>query len=340
MIYFWLILIYNVGVKIIIVTSDPDSASYRLRIKRYVPELAAGGHECVERVLPGGELARLKFFRGLKGYDQLLWHKRIANPIVAAMLKRYSPPVVYDFDDAIMYDPHDPERVDTKRLKGFGRIASVSEVMIAGNEYLAGHGREYCKRVEVLPTAVEVDRYVPGAGRLDDGKVRLVWIGSSSTLPFMEEKKAVFEELGRRYDNVVLRIIADCYFELDNMAVEKVQWSESGQYEALSGGDIGLAPTPDDRFTRGKCGFKILQYMAAGLPVVADAVGLNAEFVEEGVTGFMPGDDESWLARISELVDDVGKRAAYGAAARAKVSEKYDIGVIGKRFTELVVGQV
>ena len=298
--------------------------------------LEGAGHDCVERVLPGGELARLRFFRGMKDYDLLIWHKRIANPIVAWMLKRYSPPVVYDFDDAIMYDPNEPDRVDSKRLNGFGRIANAADMVIAGNEYLAGHAKEYCGRVEVLPTAVEVDRYMPGAGRMEDGKVRLVWVGSSSTLPFLAKKKAVFEELGSRYDNVVLRIIADCFFELDNMAVEKVQWCELGQYEAISGGDIGLAPTPDDRFTRGKCGFKILQYMAAGLTVVADSVGLNAEIVDDGVTGFMPGDDDIWLANICELIENGGKREAFGRAARERVCQRYDVGVIGGRFVEQI----
>ena len=335
-IYFCFNIIYNGGVRILITTSDPDSASYRLRIKRYVPALEGAGHECVEQVLPGGELGRLRFFRSLKGYDLLIWHKRIANPLVAAMLKRYAPPVVYDFDDAIMYDPNEPERVDSKRLKGFERIARAADRIIAGNSYLADHAREYCDKVTVLPTAVEVDKYMPGSGKAEDGKVRLVWVGSSSTLPFLVQKREVFEELGRRHDNVVLRIIADCFFELDNMAVEKVQWTEAGQYEAICGGDIGLAPTPDDRFTRGKCGFKILQYMAAGLPVVADGVGLNADIVDDGVTGFMPGDDSGWLEKISELVDNSAKREVMGRASREKVEGVYDVGIVGRRILGIV----
>ena len=323
-------------VRILIVTSDPDSASYRLRIKRYVPVLETAGYVCVESVLPKGELGRLKFFRGMKGYDLLIWHKRIANPIVAAMLKRYASPIVYDLDDAIMYDPNDPERADGKRLKGFGRIAGAADRVIAGNEYLADHVREYCDKVEVLPTAVEVDKYKVGSGKADDGKVRLVWIGSSSTLPFMRARKEVFEEIGKRYDNVVLRLIADCFFDLENMEVEKVQWSEAGQYEAICGGDIGLAPTPEDKFTRGKCGFKILQYMAAGLPVVADSVGLNAEIVDDGVTGYMPKDGQGWVEKLAELVEDKAKRDEFGRVAREKVEARYDVGKIGERFLEIV----
>jgi len=169
----------------------------------------------------------------------------------------------------------------------------------------------------------------------NDSRICLVWIGSRSTLQYLAEIKPALEQIGLRYDNVVLRIICDNFFNLKNMEVEKRRWSLGNQVEDLTTSHIGLAPLPDNRFTRGKCGFKILQYQAAHLPVIASPVGVNSEYVRNGITGFHASNIKEWIDRISELIDNIELRKKMSEAGGAQ-AQRFDITVIGKQLCSLI----
>ena len=155
------------------------------------------------------------------------------------------------------------------------------------------------------------------------------------TLKYLEEIKPAFAEIGSRFDNVVLRIICDQFFDLKNMEVEKCHWSLENQAVDLATSDIGLAPLPDNRFTKGKCGFKILQYASAGLPVVASPVGVNAEYVCDGVTGFHAVNALQWVTRIITLIENPELRKRMGDEGLVRAGN-FDASVIGRRLTELI----
>jgi glycosyltransferase involved in cell wall biosynthesis len=154
-------------------------------------------------------------------------------------------------------------------------------------------------------------------------------------LGYLAELKPVLEEIGSRFDNVVLRIVCDDFFDLRNTPVEKRLWSMETRAIDLATSDIGLAPLPDNRFTRGKCSFKVLEYAAAGLPVVASPIGTNAEYVKDGATGFLVTDTRQWVDRITELIENPNLRKRMGQEGRAH-AEKYDVSVIGKQLTDLI----
>jgi len=185
-----------------------------------------------------------------------------------------------------------------------------------------------------IPTDIKAYRAQTKAK--NDDKIRLVWIGSKSTLKYLAEIKPALEEIGSRFDNAILRIICDDFFDLQNMEVEKHQWHKDTEVVNLINSDIGLAPLPDDRFTRGKCGFKILQYAAAKLPVVASPVGVNAEYVCNGVTGFHAINASQWIDKISKLIENAELRKRMGQEGQANM-KNYDIDVIGKRLLDLIV---
>jgi len=138
-----------------------------------------------------------------------------------------------------------------------------------------------------------------------------------------------------RFDNVILRIICDDFFNLYNMSVEKHRWSEKTQVLDLVSSDIGLAPLPDDPFARGKCGFKILQCAAAGLPVITTPVGVNSEYVTDGITGYHASNLSQWIDKITELIENANLRKKMGEAGRVYV-EKFDINIIGKELCSLL----
>jgi len=322
---------------LLVLTNNPERASFRLRIEVYLDILRDNGIECEVVQFPSGSLARQKLFKRSVKFDGVFLHKKRLNFLDAVWLRRYARKVIYDFDDAIMYSDKHPDRPSHKRQKSFQRTVKLADMVIADNSYLANHARNFNTNVEVLKTGLNVSNYKRNVGPTDDGKIRLVWIGSKSTLPYLMEIKPALEEIGSRFDNVILRIICDDFFDLQNMEVEKRQWSLQNQVIDLATSHIGLAPLPDDRFARGKSGgFKILQYAAVGLPVIASR-GVNAECIREESNGFLAGDCSEWVDKISCLLRDSQLRKQMGQAGKVEV-QQFDLKVLGKQLVNLIKG--
>ena len=320
---------------LLVLTNNPERASFRLRIEVYLDVLRDNGIECEVVRFPAGSLARRKLFKQTANFDAVFLHKKRLNSLDAFWLRRYAAKVIYDFDDAIMYSDKHPDRPSRKRQESFQRTVKLADMVIAGNSYLAEHARKLNPNVEVFPTGLDTHAYELKVEPTNDAKLRLVWIGSGSTLKYLAGIKPALEEIGSCFDNVILRIICDDFFDLWNMKVEKCLWSEYKQAIDLATGDIGLAPLPDNHFTKGKCSFKILQYAAAGLPVVASPVGSNAEYVQEGVNGFLAGDCSEWVDKMSRLLTDSQLRKQMGQAGREDVKQ-FDLRVIGKQLCRLI----
>lgn len=320
---------------LLVLSNNTKRASFRQRIGIYIDTLRTEGIECEVVQLPSGTLARRELFKRAGEFDGVFLHKKKLNFFDALLLRRYARKIIYDFDDAVMYPEKNPERSDGKRARSFQRTARLADMVIAGNSYLAEHAKSCNADVQILPTGLDISAYNVRANPGSDGKIRLVWIGSKSTLPYLAEVKPALEEIGSRFENVVLRLISDEFFDLQNMQVEKNRWSEQTQIMDLLTSDIGLAPLPDNRFTRGKCGFKILQYAAAGLPVVASPVGVNAQYVRDTVTGFFAVNLSEWSDRIAKLITDSDLRRKMGTGALTIVKD-FDAGVIGRQLTESI----
>jgi hypothetical protein len=176
----------------------------------------------------------------------------------ARILRKHAGKLIYDFDDAVMYSPKTPQSDLTSHRRLFRRTAAMADVVVAGNSYLAQHALGFNNNVHILPTGLDIDRFKIDVQKQVDGKVRLVWIGSKSTLRYLSLIKPVLEKVGLRFSQAVLRIICDGFPDFKNIEVEKRNWSKQTEIADLKQCDIGLAPLPDDRFTRGKCGFKVL----------------------------------------------------------------------------------
>ena len=323
--------------KILIIISNPKRASFRQRIAIHLNTLHA--HEISTKVvkLPSGPLGRRKLFQQAADYDCVILHKKALNYLNAIWLRKFSKKIIYDFDDAIMYDAENPNKPSRKRQKAFQRTVKVADKVIAGNSYLAEHAMKFNSNVEVLQTGLNTKAYEIPTKPENQGTSRLVWIGSESTLRYLVEIIPALEEIGSRFDNVVLRIICDQFFDLQNMRVEKHVWSIKTQVFDLFSSDIGLAPLPDNRFTRGKCGFKILQYAAAGLPIITSPVGVNSEYVRNGETGYYASSVPQWIDRITELIQSAELRKQMGTTGRVHVG-KFDIDVIGRKLCNILNG--
>lgn len=320
---------------LLVLTNNPERASFRQRIGIYRDTLRAKGINSEVVRFPSNPVTRWRLLKKCADFDAVLLHKKRLNMFDAPWLRRYARCVIYDFDDAVMYSDKHPERLCRKRQKDFQRTVSLSDLVLAGNAYLADHAKKYNSNIVILPTGLDTKAYKINVTAPDDDKIRLVWIGSKATLKYLANIKPALEEIGYRFNNVILRIISDDFFGLQNIPVEKYLWSSEKEAHDLAVSDIGLSPLPDNRFTRGKCGFKILQYAAAALPVVASPVGVNAELIIDGVTGFIAADTRQWIDRITELIENPSLRKKMGLEGQAH-AEKYNVPVIGKQLTDLI----
>lgn len=239
-------------------------------------------------------------------------------------------PMVYDFDDAIWHMDVSEANRKLKWLKDPGKVPKIIALarhVIAGNEYLADYARKFNKRVEVIPTVIDTERYVPQAGSpRPDGKVVIGWTGSLTSVAHLQLALPMLRELWAEHgDRVIFRVISDRPLEAPGLPVENVRWNAATEAEDLAAIDVGIMPLPDNEWSRGKCGFKGLQYMGMGKAVVLSRVGVNSTIVQDGKNGFLASTDEEWKEKLSKLIADADLRRRLGLAARRTVEEKYSV---------------
>jgi glycosyltransferase involved in cell wall biosynthesis len=244
-------------------------------------------------------------------------------------------PLILDFDDAIFhqYDSHRLAPVRAllgRKLQGLMRRAKICT---PGNAYLAAYAERFCKDVRVLPTVVDTERYRPAPSRAEGRAITIGWIGSPSTWAFIEPLTPILQRFAARAD-VRVKVVGAGRLAGKPEGLEFLDWAEEREIADIQSMDIGIMPLPDEPFARGKCGYKLIQYGACGLPVVASPVGVNAEIVIEGETGFLAGAPELFGAAIKRLLADPGLRQRLGEAGRARVVERYSLAAYEARFMD------
>jgi glycosyltransferase involved in cell wall biosynthesis len=321
--------------KVLVIITNPQQASYRLRIDALRLLLAKRGVELDVKIRPRNFLIRRSLLRSAKDYHAVILQRKFLDPADARLLRRAARKIFYDIDDAVMYHAHRVGRISQWRTnRRFDATARVLDHVVAGNEYLAQMFRDRGREVSVLPTCVDPAHYLVKQHAVAD-PVRLVWIGSSSTLPYLAEIVPALRQL----PGVRLITIADRTLDAAAGAgvdIEHIPWSLDTESDSLTRGDIGIAPTPCDRWTLGKCGFKIIQYMAAGLPVIASPVGANAEIVRANETGLLATTPQEWVEAIRRLASDANLRAAMGRAGRDRVEREYSLPRAAEVWTRLL----
>src|SRR5687768_2481855 len=322
--------------RILVIANNLAQASFRVRIEALVAPLRDRGFELDVKLRPRSPFSRRALLRSARHYHAVILQRKFLGPSDARVLRRDARRIYYDVDDAVMYHAGPVGWFSQWRTtRRFQATAAVVDRVVAGNEYLADIFRAHGCAVTVLPTVVDPSRYQVKQ-HAPTNAPRLVWIGSRSTLPYVREHLAALKQAARDVPGLKLVTVADETIENGQLPVEHVPWSADSEAAALVSGDIGIAPTPNDRWTLGKCGFKIVQYMAAGLPVVASPVGANAELVKAGETGYLPEKPEEWAEHIATLARDAKLRAAMGRAGRQLVEQKYSLEHVADEWAKLL----
>lgn len=248
-------------------------------------------------------------------------------------------PLVVDYDDAVFhrYDLHRSPFVRQLLGRKLDKLMASASLVTAGNRYPANRAKTArTQRVEIVPTVVDLTAYTRRPEPFCENAVTIGWIGTPSTwaeymVPMMPLLTHTAEAAGARITAVGADAAAEAHPLLDNRP-----WTEDSEVVRIHEMDIGIMPLTDTPWSRGKCGYKLIQYRACGIPVIASPVGVNAEIVEHGVNGFLASSDAEWAEALQTLLHDANLRARMGEAGRRKVERDYSLQVWGPRVASLL----
>lgn len=313
-----------------------DHVCCRYRLAAFQPHFKRAGHEVTLVSWPATPWAWARLPRA----DAVVVLRKLLSPWELFWIRRAASILIYDFDDAVFQRDSYAAKgsASHRRRRRFAGTVRAADVVVAGNSFLRAEAARWGipARVVEIPTCVEPAGY-PVANHFQTRHgVQLVWIGSSSTLRGLEAIRPLLNELGRRMPGIRLKLICDRFLKLDHLPIIECLWSEQQEAVDLAAADIGVSWVPDDSWSRGKCGLKVLQYMAAGLPVVANPVGVQAEIVLDGRTGFLVRTVEEWVRAVGRLAADAELRRRLGEAGRRRVEQHYSVAVGAGRWVDVL----
>lgn len=322
-------------------------ASSRMRFLQYLPWLQQAGIQVTVQPLLSDELLVARYQRGGYGlwplfrayadrlqamlecrHFDVVWIEKEALPWFPAWLERWllrSTPYVLDFDDAIFhnYDLHRFAWVRHVYGRRIDRLMEGARLVVAGNRYLANRATAAgARRVAVIPTVIDLSRYGTKRGYALSGKPRIVWIGSPDTVRFLMLAAKPLAKLAQ-IQPFTLRVIGGDAAVLPGVDVEKYRWSAETEATAISECDVGIMPLGDTPWELGKCAYKLIQYMACGLPTVSSPVGANLEVVVNNETGLFAEDALAWVECLAALLSNAALRQQMGLAGRVRVENYY-----------------
>jgi glycosyltransferase involved in cell wall biosynthesis len=292
-----------------------------------------------------GALSRLGRLLGAGGFDVVVVHRDLlprGNRMALRLLERAKVPWVFDFDDAIYLAPRDyvdagePSRERMALGKDPSEIEAIvagAAIVLAGNETIAAWARARCRDVRVQPTPVDTDVFRPPLRPEALGAAGVVgWVGSPTAAYCIRSLRAALGRLGHRRRYSLHVVGAGEPIDVPGVKCVERAWTlddEPDEYRALT---VGLYPLPDNDWTRGKCGYKALAYMASGAVPVVSPVGVNAEIVEHGVRGFHATSDDEWVEHVDRLLGDAELRAEMSVRGRAFVEAKFSVRALQEPF--------
>ncbi|RDU96035.1 glycosyltransferase family 4 protein [Trinickia dinghuensis] len=344
--------------KVTALTSGHNTPSARFRVRQYLPRLKSLGIDVTDYCpavsnsaqLPGPlRKIRRRYLPPIMVAQSLLnialrvpgvsgslrgdvtWLERNFAPgldDLAFVLKR---PLVVDIDDAIwLYNPFGAGMIR--------RLVSRADAVFAGNQYLADWCRPFCRDIHVIPTAIDTERFRPVAAPREHGDRFVVgWTGTAGNFRFLRNIEPPLAAFLRKNSDATFLVVADERPSLPSLPQEQLQfvrWTASIEHEILAGMDVGIMPIDDSDLSRGKCSFKMLQYMAAGIPVVVSPYGMNAELLALDRIGVGAVSSDDWVDALQLLHGDQALRERLGAAGRAVAETDFSTASVANKIAK------
>jgi len=246
--------------------------------------------------------------------------------------------LIFDFDDSIWLPTISKGNQRLKFLKNpdkIKKIISFSSQVVCGNQYLATYASKYNSNVIIIPSTIDTDRYYTRK-KATPKAITIGWSGSFTTVPHFEYLIPALIKIQFKYgDWVNFLLIGVAGYNCKGLNIRSMPWNAKSEVEDLHFFDIGIMPLPDDEWTRGKCGMKGLQYMAAGIPTIMSPVGVNKEIIQDGENGFLASTEAEWIDKLTSLIESADLRERIGLNGRKTIEEKYSVKAVAPRYLEL-----
>lgn len=337
----------------------------RFRFEQYLSFLSRNGVECQyswlldenddrwfyessfgKKILVGSKCTLKRFielFDGTLRRTDIIFVFRealfIGPPFFEIIAKRYNKKIIFDFDDAIWLSQVSKNNKSFSWLKWKSKtdyLMQLSDIVIAGNSFLAEYAKKFAKNVEIVPTTIDTDLYIPRPRSLT-GQFCIGWSGSFSTTSHLCVAQTALKHIKTKYgEKIKIKIIGDATYEDTLLDVKGLPWSLSTEIEDLQTFDLGIMPLPDDDWCRGKCGLKGLQYMALGIPTVMSPVGVNSSIIIDGINGFLARTESDWIKKITTVIENPHQRTRLGDEARKTVVLNYSVSAWRDKYLSIL----
>ena len=336
-------------------------SSSRVRFYQYFPYLKSHGVDItsapffkdsyVQRIYTGQRVNSISILHAYwkrlsvlleSAKTDLLWVEKELFPWLPAwfesLMQTRGIPYVVDYDDAVFhrYDLHRSILVRSLLKNKIDRVMRHAVLVVAGNAYLADRAKQAgAKRIEYLPSVVDVSSYQTKKNEIKS-PFRIGWVGSPITVPYLDVVRDALMQLSKEADIHVTLIGSGEIAPFSNISTTILPWDE--ETERFIGGlfDVGIMPLVDGPFERGKCGYKLVQYMAGGLPIIASPVGVNSQMIEPGVNGYLASTTEEWLKAFRSLIHDNQLTMEMGRAGRQKAERLYNLQITAPKLLDLL----
>lgn len=310
-----------------------ESQDHQIKISpffnnRYIKHLYSNDKPAIVLDSIKAYLKRSAALLKIKKFDIIWIEKEIFPyfpPFTERILKFFKIKYIVDYDDAVFHIYDMNKNIFIKKILGkkIDAVMKNSSLVAAGNDYILKRAQTAgADNIKIIPTVVDIDKYPLNKRSQQQQLINIGWIGSPATSFYLKQLENLIREIFADHKVKFSAIGGDAHL-LKNIPVEIIQWKEKTEAEEISRFDIGIMPLDDSPWSRGKCGYKLIQYMASGLPVVASPVGVNKEIVEHGINGFLADSPEEWKFYIEKLLKDKNLRIKMGKKGRQKVENFY-----------------
>ncbi len=324
--------------KLLCVVDHGGAPSIRLRLRECLPYYSRLGIETTMVAVRRSSLReRWRVLREAKQHDVVLLFKTIGfRPFELRRLRRANPRIVFDFDDAVMFREQKYQRpLRRQDFDKFLHTIKCCAAAVAGNDFLASFAEACGTKTTVLPTPIDTIKYQTKPQSAARGST-VGWLGLSDGLPYVRSIHSPLRRLSDRFPDFKLRIVSDKPLHLEGVRIENEIWQAEKEQQLLASFDVGIMPLWDSVWTRGKCGYKILQYMGVGTAAVASAVGANSQIVTHGENGFLARTDDDWFKNIAALLDNPVLRQTFGSRGRETVEQKYSLEKFAQDYAQVL----
>ncbi|MCB0280020.1 MAG: glycosyltransferase family 4 protein [Calditrichaeota bacterium] len=320
----------NKKVRILCLRIDEKQASYRYRIKQFEPYWSTHNIEFVDRLIVGQSfIKRWKLINEAGDFDFVLLQRKTLSAIFIRKIKRKSR-LIYDYDDALYAvesykksKPKDSQPGSKTMIRRLNFILKKADMVFAGSPALKAYSEKFSQNVFLVPTSLPVPKIHETIEKSD--QIRIGWIGNRANLFFLNHIDDPLYRIQIEHPNVIFTVMCSDLPIETRTQWKLTKWSKESEQEWLESIDIGLMPLEDDEWSRGKCAFKLIQYMSYKKAVIGSAVGANMDAIQNDISGYLVRTENEWYNALKRLIENHKKRIEMGEAGFNLFKEKYEI---------------